>query len=66
MSTYQVIQNGSGVRAIERDETKAVVSIQTFPTQLAARQWVLARVDASVAAEQAAIRGQILRLRTAA
>ena len=66
MSTYQVIQNGSGVRAIERDEKRAVVSVQLFPTQLAARQWVLARVDEGVRAEQAAIRSEILRLRAAA
>jgi hypothetical protein len=65
MSTFQVIQNGAGVNAIERDDKRTVVSIQLFPTQHAARRWVLERVDANVKAEQAAIRGQILQLRVA-
>jgi len=66
MSTFQIIPIRTGVVAIERDEKFASISVQKFPTQLGARKWVLERVDASVGAEQAALREQMLRSRQAA
>lgn len=45
MSTFQIIPTESGVKAIEADEQRTSIKVLTFPTQLAARQWVLKRMD---------------------
>jgi hypothetical protein len=60
MNIFLIVPTASGITAIEADETLTSVVVRTFPTQTAARQWALDRLDSLALEERALIQEEIL------
>lgn len=66
MSPFEIIPTAFGFQAIEANANHTALTIQTFDTRLAARKWVLDRLDHLASLEQEAIRVEMGRTMTTA